>query len=326
MSRVICVAILSFLLSVQLRGADGGICAVSLEKFSGSVGSFLRHRRHLKKLRGYHERLAAVSEALGGSVLLPVFRRIEAGSFMMGSPKDEEGRFDDEGPVPVEITRPYRIMDTQWTQLHHFLYTGKAPSYFQRKGDCESRIFIEVGGEEFWMCPDNPVEQVSWNEVQEVVQIVNISNGLFHCTGVPGDPSGCVRLPTEAEWEYAARGEGKITTRYETGDLFYFISRVAWHGGNSEERTHPVNSKRSGENGLYGMTGNVWEWVQDVYNKELLGGKDPLYEGEEYLRSLRGGSWSYDDRSLRLGLRGSVNPAFPLPLCRVSACEGHIAL
>jgi formylglycine-generating enzyme required for sulfatase activity len=100
----------------------------------------------------------------------------------------------------------------------------------------------------------NPVEEVSWNDAQEFIKRLNAKgNGMF-------------RLPTEAEWEYAARSGGK-DEKYAGGDG---VERVAWYRSNSRGKTHPVGTKAPNCLGLYDMSGNVWEWCQDWYNKKRL--------------------------------------------------------
>jgi len=167
---------------------------------------------------------------------------VPPGTFMMGSPPGEEGRsfsyrsnpdesdlptFDPERQYEVQLTRGVWLGETEVTQLQWRKLMGKTPS--QASGD------------------DLPVETVSWLDVQEFLEAVNaeVDGGRF-------------RLPTEAEWEYAARA-GK-PGRY-AGDL----DELAWHRGTSGRRTHPVGTKAPNAWGLHDMHGNVTEWCADLY-------------------------------------------------------------
>ncbi|MCY4523824.1 MAG: formylglycine-generating enzyme family protein, partial [Halobacteriovoraceae bacterium] len=118
--------------------------------------------------------------------------------------------------------------------------------------------------------------------------------GNTDCEGTPGDPAGCFRLPTEAEWEFAARGGTLGAYSFEDPDL---IVDYAWYGDNSNEQTHPVGELASNPYGLFDMHGNVWEWTQDFWRDFLAGGVDRLYIGSGPGRVIRGGSW--DSRAAR---------------------------
>ena len=140
-------------------------------------------------------------------------------------------------------------------------------------------------------CPQCPVETVSWTNVQEFLRKLNARGGRY-------------RLPSEAEWEYAARG-GQRSQGYSYAGS-HDLDAVAWHRGDSGYRTHPVGQKRANELGLYDMSGNVDEWVQDCWNGSYAGA--PIdgrawERGDCRRRVLRGGSWLNEPRHLHLADR-----------------------
>ena len=219
------------------------------------------------------------------------FKEIAAGHFIMGSPLSEIDQGSNEGQVDVMISKPFEIMTTEVTQSQWFEMTGDNPSYFKQKRHCDDHRVIN--GME--LCPNNPVEKVTWNDVQRYINKLNDANGISGCHGTPQDASGCYRLPTEAEWEFAARGG--TTSAYSFGEGV--IDNYAWYRGNSGSQTHPVGSKGKNPYGLYDMHGNVWEWVQDEYRTILLGGADPQRSCSWSLCVIRGGSWNNGAQYLR---------------------------
>ena len=307
------VLVLSSCHSLSLKGkeANQGIeqQAVLKEKVVGKE----QLEEEVSSKRG----IASVNKDLFANV---PFARIPAVKrFMMGSPLNERYRKKDEGneygPVPVEITKPYEMMKTEVTQRQwHLVMRGypnkrlRNPSYFKRKGDCDDRE--QVDGE--WMCPDNPVENVSWNHVREFIWKLNVMKGLRNCIGSPQDPRGCYRLPTEAEWEWAVRAG--TTTAYFFGNDPSALGRYAIYKGNSGGGLTKVRGNRLPNRfGLYDVYGNVWEWVQDGWAKKLMKGKDPLNTISECdfvneCRVIRGGAWSMIARSLRSANRDFGNP------------------
>ena len=220
------------------------------------------------------------------------FQEIDAGSFTMGSPTGESERLggfkqDDEEQVPVEISKSFEIMEKELTQKQWFLIKKENPSHFKEPEHCDDHEVIEG----VKMCPNHPVEDVSWDDVQGYIAELNASLGLTGCNGSPQDKSGCYRLPTEAEWEKAARGGEE--TAYFFGDNSDDLGDYAWYWENSGGRTHKVGTREANPEGLYDVYGNVWEWVQDAYQSSLPGGRDPLVTSGRY-RVFRGGSWDYD--------------------------------
>jgi formylglycine-generating enzyme required for sulfatase activity len=183
--------------------------------------------------------------------------RIVQGSFEMGSKKGDP----DERPVQrVKIAHAFEIGKTEVTQGLWKSVMGRLP---------ESLSFKNCGDQ----CP---VESVSWSEVQEFISKLNAQSGKKY------------RLPTEAEWEYACRAGGNST--YCGSDN---PDSVAWYGNDKIGKTpHPVATKAPNAWGLYDMSGNVWEWVDDCYQKHYRGGESDANASCE--RVLRGGSWSND--------------------------------
>ena len=228
------------------------------------------------------------------------WKKIKRGRFIMGASGE---RNEYRRPTRVEISRDFEIMETEVTQEQWFLVMGENPSSFRTSSFCSN----SYGGV---MCPNHPVERVSWNDVQAFIQKLNHFQGL-KCLGTPGDPSGCLRLPTEAEWEYAARG-GKETA-WSFGDDQKKLHKYAWYGRNSRRKTSRVGGKKRNSYKLRDMHGNVWEWVQDAWSvkfpEELLGKADPLVEGDaDSLRVIRGGGWNSAAGSLRSASRSYDDP------------------
>jgi formylglycine-generating enzyme required for sulfatase activity len=147
-------------------------------------------------------------------------------------------------------------------------------------------------------CDQCPVERVSWDDVQEFIKKLNAKTGKTY------------RLPTEAEWEYAARGGGKQTYAYAGSNT---VNEVAWYSSNAGSKTHPVGEKKANELGLYDMSGNVREWCQDWYADDYYA-KSPssnpqgLSTGSN--RVLRGGSWFDNPAYVRVADRTYYTPDF----------------
>jgi formylglycine-generating enzyme required for sulfatase activity len=142
---------------------------------------------------------------------------------------------------------------------------------------------------------DYPVEQVSWNDAQEFIRRLN------------GQGSARFRLPTEAEWEYACRSGGKEET-YAGGES---VGSVAWYDGNAGGQTHAVGTKAPNGLGLYDMSGDVWEWVEDIYNDSAYQRhtrNNPVNTGGGSGRVFRGGAWYFVAGYARCAYRGDGDP------------------
>lgn len=202
--------------------------------------------------------------------------KVEAGTFMMGATSEMQKPWYDEKPVhQVTLTNDYYMGKYEVTQNLWKAVMGRNPSKF--KGD------------------DLPVEKVSWDDCQEFISKLNSMTGRKF------------RLPTEAEWEYAARG-GKKSRGYQYSGSSK-MSEVAWYTANSGSKTHPVGKKQANELGLYDMTGNVLEWCQDWYGFYVSSSQtNPTGAFSGFFRVFRGGSWYGNAGNCRSSCRDSYNP------------------
>lgn len=209
---------------------------------------------------------------------------IPAGSFKMGrDPNFEDGRNDDETPRhSVKISRPFYMGKTEVTQEQWVEVMGTNPSSFKGR--------------------TNPVENVSWEDVQTFIARLNEKEG-----------TKVYRLPTEAEWEYATRAGG--TGRYCFGEDEGELGAYAWYAGNSGEKTHPVGQLKANAWGLYDVHGNVWEWTQDWYSDSYYAsspGTDPVGPTSGSRRVDRGGSWGNSAYYARAAYRDNFTPGYRL--------------
>ncbi|MEI8278586.1 MAG: formylglycine-generating enzyme family protein [Bacteroidota bacterium] len=201
---------------------------------------------------------------------------VQGGTFLMGSKEPT----DDASPVhTVRLNTfhlgKYEVTQGQWRAVMHK----------------NSAHFIH--------CDNCPVENVSWNEIQEFIKKLNEQTGQHY------------RLPTEAEWEYAAKGGNKSQHyKYSGSDD---LDAVSWNAMNSNNKPHPVGQKKANELGIYDMTGNVWEWCSDWFDANYY--RNTAYENPKGPNSgkakvLRGGAWGFKAPYCTTSYRSLITPDY----------------
>jgi sulfatase modifying factor 1 len=217
---------------------------------------------------------------------------VPGGTFTMGCVEESGDCYEWEMPDHSVTVSDFHLGETEVTQALWKAVMGTEPRVFSG-------------------CTECPVELVGWEEAQAFIQQLNRLTGRTY------------RLPTEAEWEYAARGgrNGKNQLYCGSNDL----DEVGWHVGNVGMGTHPVKGKKQNGLGLFDMSGNVWEWCQDWYGDYTADSQvNPQGPSEGTLRVIRGGSWQYnaidcrvtnrstpDNRCYLLGFRLAISAPLP---------------
>ncbi len=219
---------------------------------------------------------------LGGNVLMQ-FANIPAGTFLMGSPETEKARSSDEGPQhEVTISKPFYMGIFHVTQAQYQQVMGDNPS-------------VAATG------PEYPVDNVHWEKA------------VAFCRKMSEKTGKTVRLPTEAEFEYATRAG--TTTRYYYGDDsdYKLMGEHGWWAGNCKDDLHPVGLKKPNPWGLYDVYGNVWQWCSDWYADTYPTEKqtDPQGPATGQYRVMRGGCWltgahARDDKQGRMFSRSAL--------------------
>ena len=237
-----------------------------------------------------------------GYTLAPV----PAGTYTIGSPPTEADRSEDETQHAVTLTRGFLLGTTEVTQGQYKALMGTNPVVSQ--ADCEK------WGNTAAPADDEPVYCVSWVDAAQLANAASAREGLESCYVVSGEnvswPKGLActgyRLPTESEWEVAARGGGSGI--YAGGSD---LGSLGWFSYNSGGRTHPVGQKSPNGYGLYDMSGNVWEWTWGTYGDYPAGSAtDPTGATDGPYRVDRGGSWYDAADDARAASRGSPSPGY----------------
>ena len=202
--------------------------------------------------------------------------RVDGGTFMMGATSEQgNDAYDWEKPAHQVTVSSYYIGETEVTQELWQAVMGSNPSNFSGS--------------------QKPVEKVGWDDCQEFIRKLNSLTGQNF------------RLPTEAEWEFAARGGNQSRGYKYSGSNT--IGNVAWYNENSNAETHEVATKSANELGLYDMSGNVWEWCQDWYDSYSSSSQtNPTGSSSGSYRVDRGGSWNFNARGCRVSYRDDFSP------------------
>ncbi len=208
------------------------------------------------------------------------FVLVNGGCFQMGETFGDG--HSDEKPVHEVCVDDFYMGKYEVTQGQWKAIRGNNPSNFSNCGD------------------NCPVEQVSWDDAQEFIRIMKQRTGETY------------RLPTEAEWEYAARSGGK-NEKWAGTSIESELSEYAWYTSNSGGKTHPVGQKKPNGMGLYDMSGNVWEWTADWFDEEYYQNSpkdNPKGASSGDSRTLRGGSWDIYPRRLLAANRNRLGPTY----------------
>lgn len=265
--------------SLLLSQDNGATWSSPLKNISGDVGKNILGGEKQIMWKVLEEREQLVGDNMKFKVIAfdkksfePEMVFVEGGTFEMGSNFGDS----DENPVHSVTLNAFNIGKYEVTQAQWRSLMGSNPSRFT-------------------VCDNCPVETVSWVAVQDFIRKLNAQTGKNY------------RLPTEAEWEYAAKGgrQSRGYTYSGSNDL----ASVAWYSDNSGSKTHVVAEKQENELGIYDMTGNVWEWCSDWYGAYSSSNQiNPTGAYSSQFRVLRGGSWYYYANYCRSANRLWLNP------------------
>ncbi|MDZ7778289.1 MAG: formylglycine-generating enzyme family protein [Bacteroidales bacterium] len=216
----------------------------------------------------------SISIKMTDSVMIK-FRKVNRGYFKMGN----SNGYKNEKPVHLVAMSDFYMQQTELTQKQWKTITGNNPSYFNGCSDC-------------------PVEMVNYQMVTDYIDSLNniINDSIF-----------IIKLPTEAQWEYAARGGSENSREYYSGS--YRVNEVAWYNANSNEKTHIVGQKKANVLGLYDMSGNVFEWTSDWMHKYSKHNReDPIGPEKGKTKIIRGGCWFGGHEACKVSTRVELAP------------------
>lgn len=258
---------------------DARIIGVKLLSFAGE-GDIVRIKVALRVQTTLKEETPPERQEVLADPIKPIeFVLVKGGCFQMGDAFGD-GKADEKPVHPVCVDDyylgKYEITQDQWQSV-----MGNNPSFFKSCGE---------------KCP---VEQVNWNDIQEFIKKLNAKTKKVY------------RLPTEAEWEYAARSGGK-KEKYAGTNSDAELGKYAWYSANSGGSAHPAGQKQPNGLGLYDMTGNVWEWCQDWYGETYYNQsprRNPSGPPSGTRRVLRGGAWLFEPAGIRAAVRYGLTPA-----------------
>ena len=203
---------------------------------------------------------------------------VKGGTFTMGCTEEQIDCEGDESPAHKVTLSDYSIGKYEITQAQWRAVMGNNPSTFSGCDDC-------------------PVENISWQDASAFCKQLSRLTGKKYS------------LPTEAQWEYAARGGSKGKRQMYAGSDK--IAEVSWYSANADKRTHEVGTKKPNELGIYDLSGNVWEWCSDWYGGYTSAEQtNPQGASDRTTRVLRGGGWRDDAQNCRTAFRGNSAPTF----------------
>ncbi len=267
----------------ELKGTGGievGRVATGSVRVKGVYEGYMPQEKTVDVVSGKETAVDLVLSKVGETWTDPVtgmeFVWVPGGCYQMGCGWTSDCR-SDESPVHEVCVDGFWLGKTEVTQGQWVKVMGSNPSNFE-------------------MGRNYPVERVSWEDAKEYIRKLN------------GLGSSKFRLPSEAEWEYAARSGGKAEKYSGAND----VDAVAWHKSNSGKSTHPVKTKKANGLGIYDMSGNVWEWCEDVYIFDIYSRspkKNPIYTSGGTDRVVRGGSWFIEPVRVRCADRFYLDPA-----------------